>query len=187
MTNLATIDSAPNKLYENLSGRDVIAPIESSSLVEHDAFMHLWVTPVSKRVKYNKRIKQGRTIILEIVGEGPFWLDSVYRRFEHLLSLPDNWDSYGAIKISEDAVAQAYRVLSKLNLNDESLPSIIPSNDGNIQLEWHLQNIDIEIEIPSEGMVNLYIEDSTGETVKEIDKEYSVSSDELYKLVNAVV
>jgi len=184
MNNLATVESTPNRAYESLSDRDVIAPVGSSSIVEQDVFMQLWITPVPKRNKANKKITQGRTIVLEIEGDGPVWLNAVYSRFEHLLSLLENWDSCGAKKISEDSIAQGYRVLSRLLINELTLPSIIPSNDGSIQLEWHLQNVDVEIEIPEEGMVNLFVEDRRGATVSEVEKEYSVSSDELYKIVN---
>ena len=61
--------------------------------------------------------------------------------FRRLLDLPENWNSYGALPISGAAIKAA-----------ESM-SIVPTCNGGVQLEWHINGHDIEIEFAQDGTV----------------------------------
>lgn len=61
---------------------------------------------------------------------------SVGERLEHLLTLPANWDSYGADLISERVVADVRNFVAKLPAG-VPVPFVAPTNDGGVQLEWN--------------------------------------------------
>lgn len=51
-------------------------------------------------------------------------------------SLPDNWDTYGGIAVTEDHARRAWQFLSRVMRPALPLPSFVPLGDGGIQLEW---------------------------------------------------
>lgn len=60
-------------------------------------------------------------------------------RLAHLATLLPNWDSYGAVPISSDAITRTKAILRRiLALGDKGipLPFIGPSGDGTLVLEW---------------------------------------------------
>ena len=91
----------------------------------------------------------------------PLWLAPVVNDFSELLSLPPDWDSYGAAKISKDSVENALQLLFNIMHHNTPRPHVIPTTGGNIQLEWHMFDIDIEIETGRNptGQFNLFFED----------------------------
>jgi hypothetical protein len=62
---------------------------------------------------------------------------------EGFAGLPRNWDSYGAKKINPVAIRWAKELLDKLG--DGWIP--VPTPEGGVQLEWHRDGVDIEIDI----------------------------------------
>jgi len=68
----------------------------------------------------------------------------VRKKVIELLNLPENWDSCGAAKIAPHKARQAI-VFYETLVNE--MPSIIPTRGGGIQFEWHVNGVDIEIDI----------------------------------------
>ncbi|MGV3724590.1 MAG: hypothetical protein ACO1SX_27150, partial [Actinomycetota bacterium] len=68
-----------------------------------------------------------------------------------LLELPENWDSYGAKPITPAAVETAARVAAVLKARD---PQAMPLACGGVQLEWHADGVDVEIEIGADGEID---------------------------------
>lgn len=64
-------------------------------------------------------------------------------RIEELRSLQENWDSYGARRITNDALDTASRWLDYVHVG--------PMSGGGIQIEVHMGGLDIEIEIEPDG------------------------------------
>lgn len=67
---------------------------------------------------------------------------------DDLRKLEPNWDSYGAVVIEQKCIDAA-----KLFVNDlvsMSLPQVVPTNIGGVQLEWHENGLDIECSIEPE-------------------------------------
>ena len=58
-----------------------------------------------------------------------------------LLALKPNWDSYGAPRISRDAISTIEHFAT------------VPCSDGGIQLEIHRNGFDIEIEVGPDGAI----------------------------------
>jgi hypothetical protein len=59
-------------------------------------------------------------------------------RLDHLARLPQNWDSYGAVPISPNAITRARSTLRQIlsvGGEDIPLPFIAPSPNGGVELE----------------------------------------------------
>lgn len=100
-------------------------------------------------------------------------LDKIRTRFEELLSLRENWDSYGAPPIRRALVEQAIDFIEAMG-NSVPVPSIVPTVKGGVQLEWHQGQIDLEVEIEEASTFNVIFEDlQTGEEW-ELDRSQSL-------------
>ncbi len=65
--------------------------------------------------------------------------------------LEENWDSYGAIRISEIVIEKAISIVKNLYLNNIFVYYTAPSPSGDILLELKNKNKTLEIEISHEG------------------------------------
>ena len=75
--------------------------------------------------------------------------EAALRRAVHLLALPENWDSYGAPKITSSAVDAALRLRAALATE----PAMVPTSKGGVQLEWHDRGFDVELELLPDGQL----------------------------------
>ncbi len=78
-------------------------------------------------------------------------------RIGNLSQLPLDWDSYGAARIQPPAVWQAVRLLSEIMANDVPPPSIVPTSDGGLQLEWHQEEADLEMDVRPDLRVDIFL------------------------------
>jgi len=67
-----------------------------------------------------------------------------------LLKLERDWNSYGARPIEPAAMKGVERLMALLR---SVHPQVTPTNSGGLQVEWHEQGIDCEIEIGADGSV----------------------------------
>jgi hypothetical protein len=65
--------------------------------------------------------------------------------FVDLLTLPHNWDSYGARTIDPYVVQAAMDSMNRLLGPESPAPRVVPLSNGGLQLEWHRKGIDLEI------------------------------------------
>ncbi len=103
----------------------------------------------------------------------PVWQSEVYSQILKLLQLEENWDSYGAKKISISAAKAMFSVLSNLMLDDTPPPTIVPTSSGVLQAEWHTRNIDLEMEVISDSVIDVYFEDHNSQ-ISKIEEELRV-------------
>jgi hypothetical protein len=68
-------------------------------------------------------------------------LSSLDAQLDEFLTLPENWDSYHAARIGEDAV-KAVRHMQ-----------VIPTVRGGVSVEWHTDDCDAEIEFNESGKI----------------------------------
>lgn len=85
---------------------------------------------------------------------GPF-LDTAV----HLMTLPENWDSYGARPIDPRFVYYGLSLLNDLMRKRTPSPAMVPTSMGGIQLEWHNRGIDLEVRIESLRSIYVSYED----------------------------
>ena len=106
----------------------------------------------------------GGELVVSTVGEPPEWLATTASELVGLLHLAPNWDSYGARRIDFGQVGSALRVLASIMKDDTPPPTIVPTNRGGVQLEWHTRGFDLEIETVTAQSYLVSFEDSrTGE------------------------
>lgn len=75
----------------------------------------------------------------------PAWFDPLMQGFVDLLTLPPNWDSYGAGAIDPRIVHDAMNLINGLLGPTTAAPRVVPLSSGGIQLEWRRQGVDLEI------------------------------------------
>lgn len=76
----------------------------------------------------------------------PPWLRALEKRVESLLNLPENWDGYGAPRVNWECVMAAFSLILPPNVIHETpAPQFVPTNQGGIQVEWHLDGYDLEV------------------------------------------
>ncbi len=71
-------------------------------------------------------------------------------RFEHIRSLKENWDSYGAGPIDKRAISAAHQIIQAMKRE----PRIMPTSVGGILLSWDtgLSEIgDVDLWIEADG------------------------------------
>ncbi len=78
---------------------------------------------------------------------GTHWQAPIIAKIRQLLKLPENWNSYGAPRLRYDTAMFAILVLEDIMNAGTPLPSVVPSVHGGIQLEWHENDIDFEVDV----------------------------------------
>lgn len=95
------------------------------------------------------------------------WVNQVVGRLEHLVNLAAGWNGYGSPSIDPDVARAALKVLVSLDRGEDLLPSIVPTQQGGLQLEWHYGDVDLELEINRDGSVELWYLDEATDTERE--------------------
>lgn len=138
------------------------ASLSSNASVFHDRDVRVRVTP---------RPDYCRPVSPTCEPDVPAWLMPTVQSFLYLLQLPRNWDGYGAMEIQEQIAQKALTVLVEVMENDAPAPSVVPLDDGGIQVEWHRRGRNLEIEFPAgEAPGFYYYEDGS-----ELESEGQVS------------
>lgn len=95
----------------------------------------------------------------EIVPLWPQWFPTIASKIHHLARLQDGWDGYGASAIDHDTLIFAVDVLGQFLRPSLPEPQIVPTSQGGLQFEWHINGVDLEIEVREPFSVGLYFED----------------------------
>jgi hypothetical protein len=81
-----------------------------------------------------------------------------------LLKLKGDWDGRGSAEVSTDALAFAWSILNQIMPPTAPAPAIVPLGHGGVQLLWHNQKIDLEVEVVRPNEVVLYhLDKGTGQ------------------------
>lgn len=76
----------------------------------------------------------------------PLWMLRSVERAGALLVLPFDWDRQGAPPVNPTAIQTALDALCMCMDQRSSLPAWTPTREGGVQLDWHENGIDLEIE-----------------------------------------
>jgi hypothetical protein len=105
-------------------------------------------------------------------GEDVWWEDrlaSVGGRLDYLMSLPENWDGYGGVAVSEETRTKVYKLLDAVTSPRDVLPSLVPGTDGSVNLEWRRPGLFFEIHVQPTGNVTAYFHDVDAGDERETD------------------
>ena len=81
----------------------------------------------------------------------PGWVDSVQEQLRALSSLRSGWDGFGAGPIRRDVLSFVGQILTQIMGSETPGPYISPMSHEGVLLEWHLPNIELEIEVETPG------------------------------------
>jgi hypothetical protein len=136
------------------------------------------VTEVALSVQFDKLERAGipRFGYYIPFGEGailfsevpPPQLHDVLSKISELGGLEEDWDSYGARPVQRERAVTAVRFLLSLVDRDTPMPTIVPTNRGGIQLEWHRTGADLEIQIEAPGRMEVFFEDEQADHPTEL-------------------
>lgn len=124
-------------------------------------------TTTSEAPQVTIGIEQGRTPrSIEIGWPGtklPRWGTPLLKALQEVVLLPENWNSYGARRVTPDAIVATIVLLMRTMSDDTPLPVVVPTVRGGVQLEWHTGSVDLEMTISPVGRYSaFYSNDSTG-------------------------
>jgi hypothetical protein len=97
------------------------------------------------------------------------WVGGVEKALGEFLALPANWDSYGARRIDPGAVQAGIQVLYKYVPSGSPPPHVVPTSRGGVQIEWHTQGIDLQIEVVSPDSLQIFYENSKEQAEEEFE------------------
>jgi hypothetical protein len=103
-------------------------------------------------------------LVLGVRGEPPAWVQPTLQTLGNMLTLRQDWDSYGGRQVDPGCVWAAWQLLLVLMREDLPAPSIVPTSRGGVQIERHVKGIDLEIEVVTPRQFQVSFEDAvTGE------------------------
>lgn len=82
----------------------------------------------------------------------PKWIQISLKRLTMVASLPNQWAGPLSRSIDHQSISRAFRIIAEV-VPDVAryVPQIVPTVDGGLQLEWHQDGFDLEIEIAPTG------------------------------------
>ena len=75
------------------------------------------------------------------------WSRLLADRLSEVAALPEGWDGYDGKPVSLPIVQFACDLVDFLYLPGLPAPQLVPGGDGTLQLEWHVNQYDLEIDI----------------------------------------
>lgn len=86
-------------------------------------------------------------------------LPDLAQRFNRLMRPPRY---AGDLRPSLTSARTALLILANAMAPDTAVPSLVPCFDGGLQIEWHMNGVDLEIWVGPEGDVSAWCEHSSG-------------------------
>lgn len=88
-------------------------------------------------------------------------VQAAIHRASDLVRLANGWNSYRAKSVSPKAIHHAARFLREAEslIPNLATPSVVPTVRGGVQLEWHRQGVDVEIEFAVDDSASWYAEE----------------------------
>lgn len=89
----------------------------------------------------------------------PRYLAPVAHRMEQFQQLKQDWNSYGARRISSDAMATAMSLLVAYGARIPT-PEVFPTVEGGVKFEWGSDSESVEVEFQPDGTIAILIDDN---------------------------
>ncbi len=75
------------------------------------------------------------------------WISDLKVRFDEITSLPKGWDGYDGRPVTFNTAQFAANLIEQLFIDGVPSPNLVPGSDGTVQIEWHRNQYDIEIDV----------------------------------------
>ena len=75
------------------------------------------------------------------------WIQELKDRLDKLTSLPRGWDGYNGEPVSSGCAQFAANLIERLCVANVPAPQLVPGADGTLQLEWHTNGCDVEVDV----------------------------------------
>lgn len=75
------------------------------------------------------------------------WFNQLCTRLDELTSLPVGWDGYLGQPVSFQSANFVANMLERLYQDNVPAPSLVPGSDGSVQVEWHRNSYDVELDV----------------------------------------
>lgn len=142
-------------------------PVWSDALAQ-DA---VWSASIDSRGPRLTLQRQGNQLKVIPMGIERSILDvlmPVIERMAELVALPRGWDSRNASPVSYTALRRTIEFLLEYVADGIDCPVVVPTVRGGLQLEWHNNGVDVEVEVGSDGHVSCLAEDRSSEEPVEV-------------------
>jgi hypothetical protein len=94
-----------------------------------------------------------------VIGQTAEWFPRAFDRLQELMLLPTGWDGEGNPPVGGTVASGAFTLLDRLARKTKLEPSLVPTREGRLQLEWHEATGHLEAEIETGGAVHLWYHD----------------------------
>lgn len=84
------------------------------------------------------------------------WKPRVEALIEELSALQAGWDLAAALPIDREIMKHAKRLVAVLAAPGTPAPSVVPTINGTVQLEWHTLRCDAEVEVLADNEYQLF-------------------------------
>jgi len=126
---------------------------------------YVTVPPPDVTVVVHVRQGDQRTVSSGDFPTPPDAIKEAIRRASELVQLPSGWNSYDAKPVSREAAQAAITFLVETASATPTVaaPAVVPTVRGGLQLEWHRQGIDLEVEFEPDAKCSWCAEDQRTE------------------------
>lgn len=131
--------------------------VVDSGLSDADVERREWQPPVaelSREELFSTPIllhMAGGGVVITVSNREPAWMRPAVQALATLATLRGDWSSHGSRPIDKLSIWNALQLLGSIMDPRTVPPSVVPTSQGGVQLEWHIGGIDLEIEIESSG------------------------------------
>jgi hypothetical protein len=114
------------------------------------------------------------------------WVLELRKRLDELTALPVGWDGYAGQPVSFQCANFVANMLERLCQDNVPAPSLVPGSDGSLQVEWHRNHFDVELDVLGvQNVVATRVNQRTGdEESVEIQNDFSEIVDWISALSN---
>jgi len=123
--------------------------------------------PVQRFVPVSAR---GETVTFRYLDNGeprPTWFMPVLQGFANLTTLTQGWDGATANRIDRPTINRALSAIEQMLPSQAPPPSVVPIPNSGLQIEWHRNGRDLEIEFSPEGGIEFYYFDENTQEERE--------------------
>lgn len=99
---------------------------------------------------------RGNTPRITINDTACAWREDLEDRLEELIQLPEGWDGYDGRPVSFANAVFALGMLERLYMSAAPPPELVPGYNGDLQAEWHVGGVDIELHVRAPNDVHAW-------------------------------